>query len=81
MSQFESGVSGYIHARATADVFFPVDLRGNASVCCAQCYLFREGSRRCGLTGDISPYPERYVSGTCPLIPVDDDKKEIPKND
>ena len=73
MAALESGVLRYVHAQATVDVFFPVDLRGNADMNCTQCFFFREASRRCGLTGDISQYPTKYVGGSCPLQIVEDD--------
>ena len=67
MGSFESGVVSYVHGRATVDVYFPVDAKGNAEICCTQCFFFREASRRCGLTGEVSQYPTRYVGGSCPL--------------
>ena len=64
---FESGVKSYIRGRATVEVNFPVDLKGNADINCSQCFFFREASRRCGLTGQISAYPTKYVGDSCPL--------------
>ena len=69
---FESGVSSYIHAQATVNVYFPVDNKGNADINCTQCFFFREASRRCGLTGEISQYPTKYVGSSCPLERVDE---------
>lgn len=63
----DSGVARYIHAKATIEVHFPVDYKGNADVCCQQCFMFREASRRCGITGQISEYPTKYVGSCCPL--------------
>ena len=71
MSRFESGVSSYVHAAATVTVHFPVDNKGNAEINCAQCFFFREASRRCGLTGEISEYPSKYVGSKCPLEVID----------
>lgn len=71
---FESGVSAYVHAQATVDVYFPVDNRGNADINCTQCFFFREASRRCGLTGEISQYPNKYVGSNCPLHEVESDE-------
>ena len=73
MSRFENGVSSYIHGRATVDVYFPVDQRGNADINCTQCFFFREASRRCGLTGEVSQYPTKYVGSSCPLEMVEGD--------
>lgn len=67
MSNFESGVASYINAKAVVTVHFPVDYKGNADISCTQCFFFREASRRCGLTGDISEYPAKYVGSNCPL--------------
>ena len=53
MHDFESGVASYIHGQATVDVFFPVDKRGDADVCCYQCYYFRRNYQTCGLNGEI----------------------------
>ena len=64
---FDSGVASYIIGQATVKVHFPVDMRGNADISCNQCFLFRESSRRCALTGEISEYPAKYVGSRCPL--------------
>lgn len=74
---FESGVASYIHATATVDVFFPVDARGNAYVCCEQCFFYRDGTRRCALTGDVSAFPAKYVGATCPLETITDENGEV----
>ncbi len=75
MSYFASGVSGYIHTAAEITVHFPIDERGSASVNCVNCYLYREASRRCGITGEIIPYPNKYVGNDCPLIPIEKGEK------
>ena len=72
MANFDSGVKGYIHARAIVDVYFPVDYRDNADVSCNQCYYFRRQSRSCALNGQICEYPEKFVGVNCPLDRVDD---------
>lgn len=64
---FESGVSSYVIGTAVVEVSFPVDRKGNADVSCSQCFFYREASRRCGLTGQISEYPNKYVGSHCPL--------------
>lgn len=73
MANFESGVKSYIHAQATVDIFFPVDLKGNADISCNQCYYFRRQSRSCALNGEICQYPERYVGDSCPLEEVEEE--------
>lgn len=64
---FDSGIDRYIKGTAKVEVFFPVDRKGNADISCAQCFFYREASRRCSLTGQISEYPTKYVGGHCPL--------------
>lgn len=73
MADFESGVSSYVHAQAVVDVFFPVDSRGSAAVCCRQCYFYRDSSHRCGLNYEVCSFPEKYVGQSCPLKPVTDE--------
>lgn len=72
MANFESGVASYVHGKATVDVYFPVDQRGNADISCTQCFFFREASRRCGLNGEVSQYPSKYVGSNCPLEMVEE---------
>ena len=67
VANFESGVSRYIIGKHTVYAHFPVDKKGNADISCSQCFFFREASRRCGLTGEISEYPNKYVGSCCPL--------------
>lgn len=67
MGRFENGVARYVLGKATVVAHFPVDSRGNADVSCSQCFFFRDASRRCGLTGEISEYPNKYVGSCCPL--------------
>ena len=67
MPDFESGVASYVHGQATVDVFFPVDHRGNADICCYQCWYFRRNNQTCGLNGEMCQYPSKYVGSNCPL--------------
>lgn len=64
---FENGISAYIHAQAVVDVYFPVDLKGNADISCRQCKFFRWSSHSCALNNEVTQYPERYIGGSCPL--------------
>ena len=75
MANFDTGVSEYVHAQATVDVFFPVDWKGNADICCDQCYFFRRSYKTCGLNGEVCQYPNKYVGGSCPLTPVEDENR------
>lgn len=72
MANFESGVYGYVHAVATVDVFFPVDSKGNADICCKQCPFFSESGSKCRLNGSICAYPNKYVGDHCPLEKTDE---------
>ena len=80
MGDFSSGVSEYIHAQATVDVFFPVDFKGNADICCNQCFFFRRNYQTCGLNGEVCQYPQKYVGGSCPLKPVDENNNDMEEN-
>ena len=64
---FESGVTSYVHATATVDVYFPVDAKGNADVNCYQCEMFHRTSSRCGLNDRLCAYPQKYIGQNCPL--------------
>ena len=74
MACFESGVSRYIKATATVKVSFPVDLKGNAYICCDACQFYRKSSSRCGLTNEPVLWTGRYVGGDCPLEPVKEEE-------
>lgn len=67
MADFESGVTAYVHATATIDVYFPVDAKGVADVNCYQCEMFHRTSSRCGINGKICAYPQKYIGQYCPL--------------
>jgi hypothetical protein len=71
---FESGVARYVHAVAVVDVFFPVDFKGSEHCYCTQCKYFQSQSRKCGLTHEVSEFPERYVGSHCPLQFYDDNE-------
>ncbi len=75
MPDFESGVSGYVHAQAVVNVYFPVDHRGAADICCRQCKFFRTSSNSCALNGEICAYPSKYVGENCPLVRVDSENE------
>lgn len=75
MANFDSGVSGYIHARAVVDVFFPVDARGSCDINCMQCKFYARSSGICLLTKEVSEYPTRYTGSHCPLDYFDEIKE------
>ena len=69
---FESGISRYVHARATVDIYFPVDERGVEYVRCDKCRYYSDSSRRCKLTDEVIPFPTKYVGGACPALEVEE---------
>jgi hypothetical protein len=73
MANFDSGVKRYIKARATVEVFFPVDWRDSAEIACKHCKFFVRSTMRCGLNQEVVNYPERYVGECCPLEEVIED--------
>mgnify|MGYP003292927894 CR=1 FL=1 len=73
MASFETGVSGYVTARTTVEVNFPIDWRGNVEIACKHCPFFVRATNRCGLNQTIVNYPEKYVGEYCPLEEVKED--------
>ena len=67
MSDFSSGVSGYVKAVAIVAVNFPIDLKGNADVCCYQCPYFSRSSGICQLNKAVPAYPAKYIGQDCPF--------------
>lgn len=67
MSRFDSGVNGYIYAEATVRVSFPIDFKGNATVCCNLCPYYKRNYRSCALNGIICEFPDQYIGSHCPL--------------
>lgn len=67
MNCFDSGITEYVKATATVEVYFPVDQKGHADVRCVQCEYFRRSTNRCGLNDRLCAYPDKYVGQFCPL--------------
>lgn len=76
MANFESGVSGYVKAKATVEVHFPIDWRGSAEVACKHCDFFRRTSMRCGLNQSMVNFPDKYVGDECPLVEFESEEKK-----
>lgn len=70
MANFESGVASYIQGQATVEVFFPVDQKGNAEICCRHCPYLSSNDRMCQLNKMPVAYPNKYVGDNCPLKEV-----------
>ena len=75
MANFESGVSGYVKARATVEVHFPVDWRGSTEIACKHCPFFKRTSMRCGLNQSMVNFPDKYVGDECPLEEFESEEK------
>lgn len=67
MPNFDDGVKAFVIGECTIKVHFPIDWRDNADVNCYQCNFFSRTSGLCQLTKEISEYPTKYISSTCPL--------------
>lgn len=67
MANLDSGASAYIKGVANVATFFPVDRKGTALICCDACNFYKRGSKRCALTEEVIPWPEKYTGRTCPL--------------
>lgn len=74
---FDSGISRYIKAQTTVTVYFPVDSKGVAYINCSQCEYYRMNAHRCGLTGKVSAFPEKFVGGGCPLEVTGDEENDV----
>lgn len=79
MLDLSDGVSGYVWGTAQIAVHFPIDNRGQADICCKQCFLYRESSNRCALNYSVCEYPNKYRGSECPLII--EERKETETND
>ena len=73
MANFDTGVKGYIKARAVVEVCFPIDWKDNAEIACKHCNFFVRATQRCGLTQQIVNFPDMYVGEYCPLQEVTED--------
>lgn len=76
MADFESGVKGYIRAKATVYVSFPIDMKGNEHKCCDRCFFHYSGRSgvACALTNELLLYPEKYVGDKCPLVKISEEE-------
>ena len=72
-----SGIKNYKVGTATVQASFPIDLKGNLYLCCEMCRFYRQTSRRCGLNGELTAFPERYIGEFCPLEFEDDKEEDI----
>ena len=68
MANFDSGVKGFVKGECKISVFFPVDWNGNYDLNCYQCKLFSRNTGICQITKEVSEYPTKYISSSCPLV-------------
>ena len=74
MHNFDNGVKGYVVGECNVKVYFPVDSKGNAEICCRMCPYLSADSRICRLNGAIVEYPKTNIGGNCPLEPTEVEK-------
>ena len=67
MANFDDGVKGYVKAKATVEVYFPIDWRGSVEIACKHCPFYVRANQRCGLNQAVVNYPDKYVGTHCPL--------------
>lgn len=67
MSNFDSGVKGYVIGTATVKTGFPIDWHGTPHISCTQCKFYSITSRRCQLNKELIAFPEKYTGDLCPL--------------
>ena len=64
----DTGVLEYVKGTATVVTYFPIDARtGSVDVCCDKCDFYSPRDRRCCLTHELPPYPNKYRGRNCPL--------------
>lgn len=80
MLDLSDGVSGYVWGTAQVAVHFPIDNRGNADICCKQCFLYRESSNRCALNYEVCEYPTKYRGSNCPLTIIENSNDKEKEN-
>lgn len=67
MPSFENGVKDYIVGVATVRVYFPVDWKDRAYICCRQCPYLSSNERMCQLNKEPVAFPTQYIGQNCPL--------------
>lgn len=67
MANLDNGTSCYIKGVATVETFFPVDRKGVALIVCDVCNYYDRKTRRCALTNEVIPWPDKYTGRACPM--------------
>lgn len=73
----DSGVMGYVKAKATVEVNFPIDDKGREYVRCVYCQYLSSNEKICRLNGEIVAFPKTKVGDHCPL--EIEEQKNIPE--
>lgn len=76
MANFDDGVKSFVRTTARVFINFPIDWRDNAEIACKHCKFFTVTTRKCVLTGEVVPFPEKYVGHDCPLEIIEDGEAE-----
>ena len=75
MANFDDGVQGFVKAKTTVEVYFPVDWRGSVEIACKHCPFFIKTNMRCGLNQAVVNFPEKFVGSNCPLERVESEEE------
>ena len=71
MANFDTGISDYIHTKATVYVHFPIDDKGRVEIACKHCPYLSSNERMCQLNKEPVAYPNKYVGDRCPLEQIE----------
>ena len=71
LSNFDSGVKGYITGEYLVKVHFPVDFKNRAEIACKHCPFLSSNERMCQLNKKPVAFPKTNVGDWCPLIPIE----------
>lgn len=76
MPNLDDGTSGYLKGTASVATYFPIDRKGTAYIACEACRFYRRSSKRCGLTDEVIPWPDKYTGRSCPLTLEEEENGE-----
>lgn len=77
MSNFDSGVKGYVTGHYLVKVHFPIDIKDNVEIACKHCPYLSSNERMCQLNKMPVAYPNKYVGDFCPLKPLESEEKNV----
>ena len=70
MGVLDSGVQDYIVCSAEIRTAFPISSKGVAFIACQFCDAYNTVTKRCILTQEVVPFPDKYVGHQCQLKPI-----------